>query len=276
MAYTFGAATGDDINGISAGIGNIGANSSNALVAGWWYPTTLTATRAYWGISVSTGMRVSGTTSEIGIAIDRTTDALWTSSGAAIAINQWHFIASLFSVSSGGAPAHRLWVGNNGDSPTERTISVTTGGSGSGVGSTTRLIGNTSAAASLAFQGDIGQVVFTYCNGALAVLPTAAFGTITQAEADRIFSMVVLPLFYGSIPRTLVDHVSVLTGTLSTILFDQEASPSLQTEVLKSTAATSAHEKLTTVNGATVATQRQQGPLIDPAWPSKAAVLRRR
>lgn len=275
MSYTFGGATGDDISSASTG-GTIVANNTVNLVTGWWYPTTLTATKGYWAADAATGMRVDSTTSELSLASNRTTDAVWTSSGAGIVINQWHFIALLLTTAS-GTPAYRLWISNDGNLPTERTVSVTTAGSGTGTGSTTRCIGNQSSAAGAAFQGDIGQVVYISSNVVSAVLPLAVLGTITQPEADRIFNTVVLPIFLGDIPFNVKHQVTSITGTYSTFIADQESIPGLVSELNKGTNVALSHRKAPSATNATANPNvRQLGNKVDVAWTSKATPWCRR
>ena len=74
MAYTFGGATTDDITFASAI--TIGANSRAALICGWWYPTTLTATRKLWSANSTgiVGAEIDTTTSELRLRSDNTTD----------------------------------------------------------------------------------------------------------------------------------------------------------------------------------------------------------
>lgn len=276
MAYTFGASTANDINATVTAAATAGINSSCFLVAGWWYPTTLTAGRAYCGEAAGAFLRVAATTSELAVQTDRLSiDATFTSSGAGITTNVWQFIAIVTNFSTNGFPAHYLWVGSGGAVPVPVTISQTTLGSGNGSGSANRIIGNSTAAATVAFQGDIGQVSMIYGSTPL-IMGIESNGSISQPEVDRIFATIVLPLFYGNGSCLGRLPVVINSQTIDASLFDQESNPAQRVTLSRSATALLANSTVPTIGGPSVATQRQLGPLIDLAWPSKAAPMRRR
>jgi hypothetical protein len=192
-----GAATTDDCSITS----HINSNASGWIFFGWYKPTTLTAGRAYWGASTLTHIKVATTTSELAIARDRaTTDSLHTTSGAAITVGEWHFIAIAKS-STGGASAIRCWIGHGSNAPQEVTVNVTTAGAGAETAASPACVGNDSVSGSVAFEGEVGQVG----DGRFTVSPTsplcnATAGTITQAEADYYLQTVVIPYWAGE-PR---------------------------------------------------------------------------
>ena len=64
MAYTFGAATGDDITWTDTG-SSWGTNGQAGLVCGWFFPTTLTATRGLFSVGTVHRIEIDATTSEI-------------------------------------------------------------------------------------------------------------------------------------------------------------------------------------------------------------------
>jgi len=276
VSYTFGAATTDKIAGSTAF--GFGANSSAFLIAGWWYPTTLTSGRGYFGMAGgNTFIGVGTTTSEIRLLNDRTVDSVRQTSGAGIVINQWHFIAVVASLSSGGTPAYRVWVGLNGASPVEVTVSSVTAGSGSGVNSAGKTIGNTGTAGSASWQGRIGQVTWMQKATAqpLTLFPFATAGTITQPEADRIFSTIVLPLYRGQVPTHLITPSAYATSSVIIVVEDLEALSVIET--IRSQVATFLTEgHPLTVTGASAGADRQPGQMIGPDWAIRAAPFCRR
>lgn len=199
MAYTFGAATGDDINW--AAINTAGAGSRTQVVCGWWYPTTLTATRGLWSFGNVFGAEIDTTTSELRLRTDNTTDGQWTTSGVGLVTGSWKFLAFYSSTNNTGpAGAWRVWAGDVDTVPTEVTVSVATSPVGNFTGSTAFTIGN-KGTGTVAFQGDVGEVCY-YLGGSTASATVhpfghAAFGTITQAEADLVLDRFVMPAYRG-------------------------------------------------------------------------------
>lgn len=199
MAYTFGGAVGSRCSWTISN--SAGASANLGVVTGWWYPTTLTATRRYWGAGAVFGARVATTTSEIEMLTDHaTTDGVRTTSGAGIAVNNWYFLAWIWAVNNSG-PTHlwRCYLGTPETAPTELTVNLTTAGSGNLTGNTTAVFGNTSAS-NVSFQGDIADCsLFTTPNaGTTSPLGIAVSTALTQTEADRIRDTYILPMWAGN------------------------------------------------------------------------------
>lgn len=197
MSYTFGGATADDIVCTSAL--NMGADNSASFVAGWWYPTTLTATRGYWSAGNVFGAEVDTTTSEIRLRTDNTTDGQWVTSGAGIDVNRWWFLAFLAATENTTvAGAWRVWVGTADTAPVIQTPAVSVSRSGNYSGATTRYLGN-KGTGTLAFQGDIGWGVFasTTTIGINSPFYIGTSGAIADTEARLVEERWVLPLWRG-------------------------------------------------------------------------------
>lgn len=198
MAYTFGGATGDDINWTT---GSVGGTNTFGYAMGWFYPTTLTATRGLFSWGATCGVEIDTTTSELRLRTDNTTDGQWTTTGVALALNTWSFIAfALTCWNTGPSYGWRLWSGTADTAPVERTVTLATAPVGNFTGSTAFCVGNKGSAGTLAFQGDIGPVLVGTCgvnNATTNGIPNATGGAISQAEADFILSRLVLPFWAG-------------------------------------------------------------------------------
>lgn len=222
MAYTFGTNTTDDISWTSSV--SVGANSSACLVMGWWYPTTLTATRGLWSSGTVFGAEVDTTTSEVRLRTDNTTDGQWTTTGAGLTTNTWTFLAFMNSCNNTGpAAAWRVWAGTGETPPVELTVTQATAPVGNFTGSTAFCTGNKGNAGTLAWQGDIDNLIFV-ATGATAGATThplyvATNGTITNDEALLAYQNFVLPFWRdGFLSPDLrrgqswgADHVPYLT-----------------------------------------------------------------
>lgn len=194
MAFTFGAATSDDMT--IASTLDIGSSSGHIWM-GWLYPTTLTAGRCPCGWSTNTRYQIHTTTSELDFRFDRTTDTLQRTTDLGMVVNVWQFIAVARSALS-GTPAIRCWIGTGELPPREVAITVVTVGSGAIGSSTASTIGNSTSTATVAWQGDIGQVTEVYFTpSVITPLIGEAAGTITQAEADYFHQNVVIPHWNG-------------------------------------------------------------------------------
>lgn len=197
MSYTFGAAATDDITG---GTGfTAGADNGSNLVAGWWYPTTLTATRGYWSFGNTYGAEVDAGTSEIRMRTDNTTDGQWLTSGAGITTNKWWFLAFLnASENTTVAGAWRVWVGDAENHPTEVTVTNPTTRSGNYTGSATFYLGN-KGTGSLAFQGDIGWACTVGCAavGQMNPFTISTSGAISNDEAAETYRRWIEPIYLG-------------------------------------------------------------------------------
>lgn len=207
MAYTFGAATADDITW--SPVNTAFAGNRVMIVCGWWYPTTLTATRGLWSCGAINGAEIDTTTSEIRLRTDNTTDGQWTTTGVGLAVNTWSFLAFMASCNNTGpAGAWRVWACGIDGFPTEVTVTSAVSPVGNFAGTNSFTVGN-KGTGTLAFQGDIAEVCFLQSgatSGILSPFNFAAYGTITQAEADWALAEFVVPCFRGEVfPRRAIN-----------------------------------------------------------------------
>lgn len=203
MPYTFGAATGDDMTFI-AGSNGFG-NGTHSFIAGWWYPTTLTAGRGYFSFGNVAGVKVGTTTSELQMVLDATVDGVWNTSGAGITTNKWWFLAFLQSATNTGmAAAWRVWVGDEITRPRPITPTQATAPTTSFTGSTSRTLGNIGTG-TVAFQGDIGWALMASQAHASALRNPIhqSLGTISAAEELLCEQTLVVPLWMGFMPPGL-------------------------------------------------------------------------
>jgi hypothetical protein len=133
---------------------------------------------------------------------DNSTDGLWTTSGAGIVLNEWRFIAFMLScLNTGAAAAWRVWVGTNENAPTEVTVTVNTAPAGNFSGGNQVIFGQLGTSGVVSYQGQIGDNMFIgqaqTTSPNLGPLATAAYGAITQAEADRVCRRIVDPVWKG-------------------------------------------------------------------------------
>ncbi len=205
MAATWGGTTGDDVN--AATINNNFNDNTVQLIVGTFYPTTLTATRAYWGSGNNLNRaQIDATTSEIRVVLaNATTPGQWLTTGAGITTNRWWFVAWLIACENTTVAGDiRVWVGNETQFPTEVTVTNPTPRSGNYTGSTNFCVGNAGATGTSAFQGDIGWLSVVSCitatNAVSTLLPTAASGVITNGEADYVLRRWVIPFYEGRPP----------------------------------------------------------------------------
>jgi len=204
MAYNFGT-TGTDVitqslstpNTWPVGIG---------LIAGWWYPTTLTAARTYWQLATlgnPARLEVDTTTSNLRYYTgSQTTNGQITATGTPITTNRWWFFAVLSNQPLGTAGL-RIWQANETDPPTEMILatSVTPTGSTS-VNAITLNIGG-QATSNTAFQGDI-ENIFVVSGSSTPTIgdPLSGIGnsanTISTNEALFIRRRFVDPMWRGN------------------------------------------------------------------------------
>lgn len=184
---------------------SIGANLTATLFAGWFLPTTLTAGRGYWSAGTVTGLEVGTTTSELIGRTQSTTNGVYTSSGAGIAINNWYFIAHYIDATNTGPNSNQyLWIGTIEQAPVEVTFSQTTAPAGTFTGQTTCVIGNKGAAGTVAFQGSVGNqfvaIQSTNTGGPFNLSgygPTGKSAPDIAAEKQFILNSFVLPWWSG-------------------------------------------------------------------------------
>ncbi len=200
MPYTFGAGVGDDLS--VTGVGSSGGGGWHSFVCGWWYPTTLTATRGYWSFSNTFGAEVDTTTSELRLRSDNTTDGQWTTSGAGITTNKWWFLAFFNSCNNTGpAGAWRVWVGDVDNPPVMLSPTQAVAPVGSFIGSTNRRLGN-KGTGSLAFQGTMGWISFLVSGvNNPGMFNIATDGTIDASIEEHVFRRWVEPHYLG-VPDT--------------------------------------------------------------------------
>lgn len=198
MAYTFGAATGDDISHTTF---SAGGNNTVSLFMGWFYPTTLTATRGLFSWSTVFGAEIDTTTSELRLRTDNTTDGQWTTTGVGLTLNEWKFIAVAATCSNTGPTAQWLvFSGTDVTAPSAVTVTQATAPAGNFVGSSSFTVGNRGVATQ-AFQGDIGPYLVvsqTTISGTTVPLPTQNAGSFTQSESDIIKNAIILPFWMGN------------------------------------------------------------------------------
>lgn len=198
MSYTFGGATADDITGTTVFVS--GADNGSCLVCGWWYPTTLTATRGYWSCGNTFGAEVDATTSEIRMRTDNTTDGQWLTSGAGITTNKWWFLAFLSATENTTvAGAWRVWVGDADNPPAEKTVTNPTARSGNYTGNSNFYLGN-KGTGTLAFQGQIGWacIIGSPAVGHSNPFSLGTSGVINDWEAQNTKIRWVDPIYRGS------------------------------------------------------------------------------
>lgn len=215
MAWTTGGATNTRrFTNLNA---NVAAASNALLVAGWFYPTTLTAGRGLWAVDSITGSRIATTTSELNMDTNNVTDGQWTTSGLSLAVNTWRFIAWMLNTGTAPAAAWRVWAGTVDTAPTEISVTNNTAAAGAFAAATGFTLGNRGNS-TVAFQGDIGDAVFIHqgvaTTGPLAV---ATGGTITQDEADQVYRTLVVPIWLGDAfppaTRTLLSTANAYEAT---------------------------------------------------------------
>ena len=104
MAVTFGAATTDQLSH-NAVASTFAPNNGIGLITCWFYPTTLTATRALWGFgtaSLTTNNRlaIDTTTSQLRFTSSHSTQGVWVISSAIsqpIVTGQWQYVAVMLA-----------------------------------------------------------------------------------------------------------------------------------------------------------------------------------
>lgn len=223
MAYTFGAATGDDISHTTF---SAGGNGNVSLFMGWFYPTTLTATRGLFSWGTIFGAEIDTTTTELRLRTDNTTDGQWTTTGVGLTVNQWQFIAAAVTCSNTGPAADwRVFSGTTDTAPsTTVTVTQATAPAGNFTSSTAFCVGNKGSAGTLAFQGNIGPYLATTqttsANATTAPLPNATAGTFTQQEVDIIYTAIILPFWTGDQMPARLRTVGIQNSTYQTVFLN--------------------------------------------------------
>lgn len=204
MAWQFGSPTNNRVQVSQIGTG---ATLRTGLVAGWWRPTTLTAGKTYWSQGSIVSARIAATTSEMTLHTDNVTDGQWTTSGAGIVAGEWQFLAFMLSTLNGTpSAAWRVWRGTNDTAPVEVTVVIppTTAPAGNFTGTGTFTMGQLGSG-TVALEGIIGSMVSIAKEGTANAgsslrgpLKTAAYGAITQDEANVVLERIVWPLWCGN------------------------------------------------------------------------------
>lgn len=265
MPYTFGAATTDAITWTS--LVNHGANGAATLFCGWFYPTTLTATRKLFCSGLVFGAEIDTTTSQIRFRTDNTTDGQFTAP-AGFVLNQWIFVAALGAGGAAATSAWRCWTGTIDTAPVERTVTTATAPVGANTGSTVFALGNNSSS-TLAFQGDMAEFGYFATTAAVGAsthpFQMVTAGTLAQAVADFVYPRYVLPFWAGH--GWAGNGVTARNGILTTST-DEYVHLTLNTlpqaRRIQSVNATALVGIEPTISGATVSTQTgHPRPLIN-------------
>lgn len=226
---------------------------------GWWYPTTLTAGRCYFGSSTVHNISVSGTTSEIRIVMDRaSTDVVWDSTTAGITVDKWWFIAVMGAQGTSTAGVY-AWVGDELTPPVLLSLTNTTPLGGSPTGSSTVAVGNQGPTDVQAFQGDAESVLFAAYSSSTTdgcdCFGLASPGNVDTVAQDVTYNRWIYPFWSGNhITPPLGGRLSTLAYT-EILFFPLIGSGALDYRI--STVATVGDTHLTPViNGATVSARR--------------------
>lgn len=239
------------------------------MICGWFYPTTLTATRGLFSVGTVHRIEIDATTSELAIFIQRvTTPTKFTTTGLGLAINQWTFIACLQSWANAAVdPAIRVWRSFGSDVPQLVSTAIPTGGNGSGNMSTGAAvtIGNVASTGTVAFQGDIGR--FDYVLSTVsASLTRNASGTISADEELQIWYQYVVPLWSGSHPTLLGSGTNANNG-ITHVSVDLDDVPAYGRRIRNGGSITTMGQAMT-VSGATVSANRApMKSMRCPEWP---------
>lgn len=217
MSYTCGAATGNDI---AMTLISTGATGTSCFVAGWWKPTTLTATRGLWSAGNIFGAEIDTTTSELRLRTDNTTDGQWTTTGVGLTVGEWKFLAFANSCNNTGpAAAWVVWAGTGDTAPQRVTVTQATAPVGNFTGSTAVVLGN-KGTGNFAFQGEIGPAVFaTHAGSIRGYVPTTVAGTINQEGIDAVYQRLVLPIWRGEWCPLTLRHPRMDFAQVSTAMF---------------------------------------------------------
>ncbi len=269
MAYTVGAGTCDDI-AFSTGT-SLGADNGSQFVCGWWYPTTLTATRGYWSAGATFGAEVDGTTSEIRMRTDNTTDGQWVTSGAGITTDKWWFLAWLnASENTTVAGAWKVWVGDLQNPPVSVTVTNPTVRSGNYTGSSSCVIGN-KGTGTLAFQGGVGWGAFmvTTTVGVLGPFGIRTSGVNDAYAEELTYRRRALPFLSGN-PDISQFTPAANAAAMQMVHFSGDLTGRLYR---RGQANVDAHS-MATLNGVTYSAAREPIPL-NYAWPDFPKMARR-
>jgi len=200
VAWTFGAAASNDVNLAATQL--LGGPTTAFLICGWWYPTTLTATRGLFSFGNTLGAEIGATTSELLIrSAHGTTNGQWTTTGAGLTVNQWTFLAIWMSYASSGVNTSvKVWTATTDTTPTACSITNTVAPVGTPSGSATFYIGNKGTSTTLSFQGDIGNCWYGLLSASSAETSPfnfASYGSLTSNEEAWHYTNFVFPAWQG-------------------------------------------------------------------------------
>ena len=267
MAYTFGAATGDDVTWTDSA-SNYGSSARSNLICGWWYPTTLTATRCLWSFGAVNRCAIATTTSEIDLFIDRTTDAQRTTSGLGLVTGRWQFIAVLGSFfNTGAVTTFRVWRGFDVEPPLPVTVNTTVAGAGNSTASTLATVGNLGSAGTVAFQGDIGRFDFIAATGANSLCRNAT-GLISAEDEFAIYTNIVFPIWQGRFPTFYGSGQDSNNGITHSVLDLDNLGNYVRS--IRNGGSIITMDRSVTISGATISQNRAPvGQMRPVAWPDR-------
>lgn len=212
--YDFGANINDRIAWTGLEVALFNANRVS-LVGCWVRPTTLTANRALWAQSNTSGLVVGGTTSQVILVADTaTTDGNYTGP-VGMVVNTLTFIAVLWNLGGTGTGVCKMWTATPTSGPVEVSVTVTSTPTGGWVGGGTGFTVGNALSGGAAFQGAIGGVsVFgDLTNSNLnAICGIPANGAISQAQTDSVRAALVDPMWRGDIAK-FAGHGRQMRGT---------------------------------------------------------------
>lgn len=205
MPYTFGANSTDRIT-ISQSQ-TMFSSGFPTLIAGWFYPTTLTAGNVLWAAgTIQTRIQVDTTTSQLRyIGGQATTSSVATYSGNVINTNEWVFIA-YYTNRNVSTEAPIIWQATASSPPIAMTRSVVTAGSGNVQSATSLVVGNQSISPANPWQGDIANfsVIFSSSTGIGQILEASSLGSQTTAQVELIKQKIVDPLWRGDLSNRML------------------------------------------------------------------------
>ena len=266
MAYTFGAATGDDATWTESA-SNYGASARSSLICGWWYPTAgPTATRCLWSFGTVNRCAIATTTSEIDIFLQRTTPSQHTTSGLGLTLNRWTFIAVLGSFfNTGPATNYRVWRGFDVEPPLPVTVNVTAGGSGNSTASTLATVGNLGSAGTVAFQGDIGRFDYITSTAANSLCRNST-GLIDANDEFAIYTNIVFPIWQGRFPTFYGSGTDANNGITHSVLDLDNRGDYVRS--IRNGGSIITMDRSVTISGATISQNRAPvGQMRPVAWP---------
>jgi len=253
VTQTFGGATGDDA--WIAGDSTYGQDNGAIFKIGWFYPTTLTAGRTYFGMGTTgalPGLMVDSTnTDELRFETNNTTDGRWITTNADITTGKFWCIAVMSAMeNTGPVGACRIWVGDEMTPPQEKTVSASVAPVGNFTGQSRMVVGNQGSSGTVAFQGDVAAASWIMANGAgTPPFDLDTFGVIPQDVADKFLMRIIRPWWEGTIG---IDAVNLLGVNCQVVHWD-----GISTRAIKrSTSDVGDHSQPVTMTGLTLSARR--------------------